>query len=499
MKQLLKSKRAFAGVFILTFYIAFAIAAPYLTHYDPINGINLSGHFDPPTWWSALPGQPDLSRNMQLFPNTGFDSPSSLQDQGWSVTQTPSGLSYFSTGYDPNEKVVRSYNGSSVTFPVREQIDYVRVAGSPLPPSSGATITIAKNFLWQYSGPPFRFIGSLRLLLTGIDNISSMGVTVFIAKEGVPVPIYTGTLDAQSVDNLVDLGGAFALDSQSSTVKQLFPSAADPARFVFFGKGAYTYGLQLTVVDQNVSQGASVRLFIDNANLNLYGTSWGLLGTDQLGRDIFTQLAWGARVSLIVGLLASVVAIAIGLTVGLLAGYLGKIVDEVLMRSTDLLLVLPGLPLLIILAALLGPSIWNIIAIIAVLSWPGFARIIRSQVLTLKERTFIEASRAAGSGVGHIVRKHIVPNVMGLTYVNLALTVPAAIVTEAALAFLGLRDPSVYSWGAMLNDIQLNQTQVTDWWWILPPGLSIALLSLSFILIGYALDEILNPRLRMRR
>src|SRR5437867_269693 len=185
MKQLLKSKRAFAGVFILTFYIAFAIAAPYLTHYDPINGINLSGHFDPPTWWSALPGQPDLSRNMQLFPNTGFDSPSSLQDQGWSVTQTPSGLSYFSTGYDPNEKVVRSYNGSSVTFPVREQIDYVRVAGSPLPPSSGATITIAKNFLWQYSGPPFRFIGSLRLLLTGIDNISSMGVTVFIAKEGV--------------------------------------------------------------------------------------------------------------------------------------------------------------------------------------------------------------------------------------------------------------------------------------------------------------------------
>src|SRR5437867_12061896 len=113
------------------------------------------------------------------------------------------------------------------------------------------------------------------------------------------------------------------------------------------------------------------------------------------------------------------------------------------MRSTDLLLVLPGLPLLIILAALLGPSIWNIIAIIAVLSWPGFARIIRSQVLTLKERTFIEASRAAGSGVGHIVRKHIVPNVMGLTYVNLSLTVPAGIYTEAALAFLALRNPHV--------------------------------------------------------
>ena len=201
---------------------------------------------------------------------------------------------------------------------------------------------------------------------------------------------------------------------------------------------------------------------------------------------------------MLVGLVASLVAIAIGLAVGLIAGYLGRVVDEVLMRSTDLLLVLPGLPLLIILAALLGPSIWNVIAILALLGWPGFARIIRAQVLSIKERSFIEASKAAGSGISHVITKHVLPNVMGLTYVNLALSVPTAIVTEASLAFLGLRDPNVISWGGMLNDVQ-GTGSVASWWWVLPPGLSIALLSLSFILLGYALDEILNPRLRMRR
>jgi len=168
------------------------------------------------------------------------------------------------------------------------------------------------------------------------------------------------------------------------------------------------------------------------------------------------------------------------------------------MRFTDLLLVLPGLPLLIVLAALLGASFWNVILILGLLGWPGFARIIRSQVLTLKERSFIEASRAAGSGMFHIISRHVVPNVMGLTYVNLALSVPTAIVSEAALSFLGLWDPTAISWGRMLFDVQ-NNGATASWWWVLPPGLSIAILSLSFVLLGYALDEMLNPRLRMRR
>jgi peptide/nickel transport system permease protein len=185
-----------------------------------------------------------------------------------------------------------------------------------------------------------------------------------------------------------------------------------------------------------------------------------------------------------------------------MAGFLGKFVDEVLMRFTDMMLVIPALPLLIVLVAVLGTNIWNLILIIGFLGWMGFARVVRSQVLTLRERPFVEAAKASGAGPGRIIVKHIFPNIVSLTYVNLALSVPGAILTESALAFLGLSDPSVVSWGNMFQQLQTSGELIHFpplWWWVLPPGFSIALVSLSFILIGYALDEIFNPRLRKRR
>jgi peptide/nickel transport system permease protein len=177
-----------------------------------------------------------------------------------------------------------------------------------------------------------------------------------------------------------------------------------------------------------------------------------------------------------------------------MAGFLGKIVDEVLMRFTDMMLVIPGLPLIIVLIAVIGPGIWNLIIVIGFLGWMGFARIVRSQVLTLRERPFVEAARASGSGPGRIIRVHIMPNIVSLTYVNLALSVPAAILTESALAFLGLSDPTLNSWGHMFEEFNTSGAIAR-----LPPGFGIALVSLSFILIGYALDELFNPRLRRRR
>jgi peptide/nickel transport system permease protein len=168
------------------------------------------------------------------------------------------------------------------------------------------------------------------------------------------------------------------------------------------------------------------------------------------------------------------------------------------MRFTDMMLVIPTLPLLIVLIAVLGPSTLNIIIIIGFLGWMGFARVIRSQVLSLRERPFIEAARAAGSGTGHILTKHVFPNIVSLTYVNLALSVPGAILAEAALSFLGLGDPSNISWGQILNRAVVAAA-VNKWWIIIPPGLAIAVVSTSFVFMGYALDEIFNPRLRRRR
>ncbi len=189
----------------------------------------------------------------------------------------------------------------------------------------------------------------------------------------------------------------------------------------------------------------------------------------------------------------------IGLAIGLLAGYIGGLSDEILMRSTDALLVLPGLPLLLVLIAVLGSSIFNLILLIGVLGWMGFARVVRSQVLSLKERPFIESAKAVGAGKFYIILHHILPNVVSLVYITLASAVPGAILSEAALSWLGLYDPSVMSWGRMLHDVQQQPRGFEMLWWMLPPGLCIAAVSVSFILLGYALDEILNPRLRVRR
>jgi peptide/nickel transport system permease protein len=240
-------------------------------------------------------------------------------------------------------------------------------------------------------------------------------------------------------------------------------------------------------------------VYISNVQLKLQGSSFGWLGTDPQGRDVFSQLVYGTQVSLYVGLVAAFLSTTLGLFVGLVAAYSGGIVDEVLMRFTDALLVLPTLPLMIVLILALSSGAYNINILIVVfgfLGWQGFARVVRSQVLSLKERPYVEAAKAVGAGTPYILWRHILPNVVVLIYVTLALTVPAAIVTEAAFAFLGFIDLSHMSWGRMLNALLTNPS---IWWMVIPPGVAIMILSLSFILIGYAIDDILNPKLRARR
>ena len=223
-----------------------------------------------------------------------------------------------------------------------------------------------------------------------------------------------------------------------------------------------------------------------------------ILGTDFRGGDILTQLFYGAQVAFIVGGLAAVVAVGISTLVGLIAGFYGGIVDTLLMRTTDIFLVLPFLPIVLILAAILRPSIWVIILVIGIVGWPGIARVIRAQVLTLKERPFIDAARVSGASDLRLIFYHISPNVLPFSFLYMSLTVAAAIITEAALSFLGLGDVTVISWGGMLSQVLTFGGALTAWWWLLPPGLSITLLSLGFYLLGRGFDEIINPRLRRR-
>ena len=223
------------------------------------------------------------------------------------------------------------------------------------------------------------------------------------------------------------------------------------------------------------------------------------LGTDSLGRPIWDQLVYGSQVSLLVGIAATLIAIVIGTVVGAAAGFFGGWIDAALSRFTEWFLVIPFLPLAIVLAAVLGPSLRNIIFVIGITSWPVTARLIRAQVLTVKQRLYVERSRALGATSRQVLGKHVLPNVMPLVIANATLTVPVAILSETALAFLGLGDPLRVSWGSMLEEsFNAGALGREAWWWYLPPGLCVIGVVLAFTLVGRALEGVLDPRLRDR-
>jgi peptide/nickel transport system permease protein len=223
------------------------------------------------------------------------------------------------------------------------------------------------------------------------------------------------------------------------------------------------------------------------------------LGTDELGRSVLDLVIQGSQISLLVGFLATAISILIGALVGITAGYFGGWIGIVLMRLTDWFLVIPFLPLAIVLAAILGRGLFVIALVIALVTWAGTARVVRAQVLSLKERPYVERARALGASNRQIISRHILPNVFPLIFANTVLVVAVAILTETTLSFLGLGDPFSVSWGGILESAYAEGAiSLGAWWYLVPPGLCIVLVVLGFTMCGYALDEILDPRLRER-
>jgi peptide/nickel transport system permease protein len=222
------------------------------------------------------------------------------------------------------------------------------------------------------------------------------------------------------------------------------------------------------------------------------------LGTDDGGFDMLSLMIYGARVSLIVGFAAALVAMLIGGTVGLLAGYFGGRTDNVLMRITDYFIVIPDIPLMLVVAAIWGRSLTNIILIIGVIYWTTTARVIRSQVLSVRERVYVQRTRALGAGHGRILFRHVLPQVAPLLVAITVLSVAVAIFAETAIAFLGLGDPTLISWGKLIeNAFSRSAISVDAWWAIVPPGLAVVTVVLACTLVGRSIEDALNPRLRV--
>lgn len=493
-----RSKRAIIGIGILVFYVAIAVAAPFLTSNDPAFGKYVAADYASPSWFKYFSGGEKLNENFFLVDEHGFPTYASLfGEDGWSFTTDSPDL--VKLEYEPLVG-----NGSAKIIFTRK---------NPKQLAGKVETHLTKTFSWPYDSPP-RFDCNITIYAKGAESIP-IRVSVIIRNDSYPTfwisnPPENATYPVfwtQKIEESTTTGinpGSF-LSSYSDEFKKLFREIGEavgfPERKVFSNVTNLTYDIGILFTDdkpETLGKPLQSIAYFDDLNIKCYGKVYGLFGTDHWGRDLFAQFVYGARISLFIGLVAAVVSVVVGLVIGIVAGYVGGKLDEFLMRITDMLLVLPTLPLLIVLIAVLGASLTNLIIIIGGLGWMGFARTVRSQTLSLKERPFIEAAKALGAGTKHVIQKHILPNVMSLIYVSLALAVPGAILSEAALSWLGLFDPSVVSWGRMLFEAQSYQG-VKSWWWIVPPGVSIAVVSISFVLIGYSLDEILNPKLRVRR
>ena len=236
----------------------------------------------------------------------------------------------------------------------------------------------------------------------------------------------------------------------------------------------------------------------DHSVIRLSPPSWqNWFGTTNQGMDVFSQLVWGSRVALIVGLLSALGSVVLGTLIGLIAGYFGGWVDEVLMRLTDVAFGIPFLPFAMVVISIAKPSLGLVILLVVFFLWRTTARVIRAQVLTLKTRPFIWAARAAGAGDVQILFRHITPNVLPLSFLYMAIGVQGGVMLEAALSFLGFGDPNVLSWGIMLNAAFQAGAMRSAWWWVVPPGVALSLFVISVFMITRAYEERLNPRLRM--
>jgi ABC-type dipeptide/oligopeptide/nickel transport system permease subunit len=530
-----KSRIGMIGLFIIIFFVVLAVFAPQLGPNDPVTGFNVAAPYSIPVWATAFPQYNNISPDFYAVPVAPLASKADLS--AWSMTGSnftvgPSnaaspGLLRFleenATGGPSTflylNATIRTDSAISNSYSPDSNLPYGQVFFS-----------MTKSFHFDGKTPP-AFQLNTQVLPISMKNLSAVYV-VFI----IQTPTHTYSLasvksyalssntvftpQALGTWNEVNVTGDMLADPTAG-IRGISNSTADPASIIFNGTGTYHLTLQIQGACSDnpanpVGYGPctsepSLSLLVGPPGLHFIGGAYGLLGTDNYGRDVWSEFVWGSQISLLIGVLASVGAVGIGTIVGVAGGYLGGLMDEVVGRITDFVLVLPFLPLLIILVFIItsnpvlrsGVYVW-IIIIFVVVSWPTVGKIIRSQVLSVKERSYVEASRAVGSGTWHILGRHILPNVMGLVYSQMALSVSGFIITEAALDFLSIaiHPITTMTWGIMLTqalpDATTNSTAGFVWWWFLPPGIAIAALSLAFVLVGFALDSVFNPRLRAR-
>ncbi len=256
-------------------------------------------------------------------------------------------------------------------------------------------------------------------------------------------------------------------------------------------KGVYTVSVQLALVSPEAR--------LDSADLVISGGVQGILGTDGQRRDLWAGFVDGTKWALLIGLLTSFISVVVGVIYGVTAGYFGGWIDSIMNRIFEVFSSIPLLPIMIVLSAVFKPSIWLMILIMCAFFWVGPVKTVRSIAMQIRENAYIEAAHGLGASHGRILFRHMVPQLVPYSFASMALAVPGAIVYEATVSLIGLGDATIVSWGQILSDAVSSGAVLQGvWWWVIPPGLAIALMGMTFAFIGFAMDTILNPRLKTR-
>ncbi|WP_101477460.1 ABC transporter permease [Candidatus Nitrosotalea bavarica] len=343
------------------------------------------------------------------------------------------------------------------------------------------------DFIYQYTA---KYIGSplLQLSVTRPDGIELHLISISLPFSNTETT-YTSMLFSTQNVIVKNLGNdknrySFPFDALSS--EKIIFSKLDENKIL---KGNYVFSVHLYDV--------SGKPTLEKSNLVIGGKVFGMMGTDELRRDLSVGLLWGTPLALFIGITVAIGSVVLGLLYGVFAGFKGKATDEILMRFNDIIYAMPALPLLIILAVTVGNSVFLMVGFLVIFGWVGIAKVSRSMAMQIKTLQYVEASKLMGQKDRKIIFKHILPQLLPYAFASIAISVPAAITTEAGLSFLGLGDPTFPTWGQILHDASSYSAAARGmWWWILPPGILIAITGLAFVFMGHAMDVIINPRLR---
>ncbi|UCG03877.1 MAG: ABC transporter permease [Candidatus Heimdallarchaeota archaeon] len=480
-KQYYEVKHGIVGLILVLLFLVMALVAPIVYPKYPGQLARVGPDYAAPAWTQFT--DPDSPPYKNYLPDYSFED-----DSAWnfSVTDPLTGLPDEEHGF---------YEFDTTDFTDGSRSLKLTLIDNSTDTYFRTSIAALQSFNYNYTHPIWVTVSfNYKSRVNGtLDRHKLMPYVRFHTPENSPYPDYLSRIELKPhfaeewtryTRNMSFLSYYFVFAQHSEVNVEVGLEFSNPFTNPFNPLG-------------NRSETVKAEFWFDNLQIHVYSNFYGWLGTSDMGQDVMAQLLWGAQISLFIGLVATFFGIFVGLIVGLMAGYFGGSIDEILMRIVDFFLIMPGLPIMMILAALFTPSLEITTFIIALFAWPGPSRVIRSQVLVEKEKAYVEAAKAAGAGDVYLIFKHVLPNVLTLVFVQLATGVSSSIISEAGLSFLALTPQNLVSWGRMLQAGYNAGGFINNaWWFILPPGFCIALLSMGFVFIGYAVDNAMNPRQR---